>query len=304
MSKLDKIIWEAFSNNEIDSPVQWTIDNCSTSWFDLKSQLNISVAPIDMKNFIKSHARNNKCYNRLIQAELIRILNERFPKGYDVADDKNYASAVGFSSWMSMHEPKLEKDAELLWTKTIKALEDNPSWCPANIADPIIQNLFMDYNFETSREKLNYENHLKILWDELDKVPVDKWSEKIASLPLVYGYLYGTLILEGEVDNGGFQQYFENNGKDYAIFAIEGFKKINRNEHAILVQEGLNRWKQKNVFIKLISLTVGLFKQKKIPRHFEKIDDDFYNLSENLNRNDLELEMTKLMNSCPELFTK
>ena len=110
--------------------------------------------------------------------------------------------------------------------------------------------------------------------------------------------------MEGEVDNGGFQQYFENNGKDYAIFAIEGYKRINRNEHAMLVQESLNRWKQRNILIKVISTSIGLISRQKPPRPLEKIDDDFYSLSENLDRNDLELEMMKLIDTCPELFGK
>lgn len=301
MNKTDTLIWEAFSNNEIDSPVQWTIDNCVAGWFDLKSRLNISVAPIDLKNYITSIARNNKCYNLLVQAELVRILNEHFPKGYNASDNKNYGNAAGFSSWMSMHEPKREKDAEVLWTKTIKILEDNPIWCPTSIADSMIQDLFSNYNFETSNEKLSYEKHLKILWDELDKVPVDKWSDKIASMLPGYRYLYGTLVLEGEVDNGGFQQYFDNNGKGYTIFAIEGYRKINRHKHAILVQEALYSWGV-NIFGKIASRTIGLIRIKKIPRSLEKIDNDFYSLSENLDRNDLELKMTKLINSCPELF--
>ena len=114
MSKLDTLIREAFIRKQIDSPVQWTIDNCSTNWFDLKSLLNLSIASIDLMNFIKSTSRDEKCYNRLMQAELVRILNEQFPKGYGATDNTNYGNAAGFSSWMSMHEPKLEKNAELL----------------------------------------------------------------------------------------------------------------------------------------------------------------------------------------------
>jgi hypothetical protein len=51
--------------------------------------------------------------------------------------------------------------------------------------------------------------------------------------------VWATDIVDGEIQNGGFNQVFWNHADRYAQEAIEGFRLIGAEEHAALVQEGL-----------------------------------------------------------------
>jgi hypothetical protein len=59
------------------------------------------------------------------------------------------------------------------------------------------------------------------------------------SLPRGMQYVYATAMLEGEVENGGFNQYFYNVSSDYALEVLAGYRAIGAREHARIVHEAI-----------------------------------------------------------------
>jgi hypothetical protein len=51
--------------------------------------------------------------------------------------------------------------------------------------------------------------------------------------------LWGTWLVDGEVNNGGFNQFFWNSSGQFAMEAIEGFRVIGADEHAGLVEDAV-----------------------------------------------------------------
>jgi len=56
--------------------------------------------------------------------------------------------------------------------------------------------------------------------------------------------IYSTWLVEEEVDNGGFNQYFWNSSGQYQKEALEGFKLLGAKEHAGLMDEAIAIYNQ------------------------------------------------------------
>jgi hypothetical protein len=52
---------------------------------------------------------------------------------------------------------------------------------------------------------------------------------------------WSTTILEGEVDNGGFSQFFWNASRVYGLDAIEGYKRLGAHDKAEIVEEAVKK---------------------------------------------------------------
>lgn len=74
-------------------------------------------------------------------------------------------------------------------------------------------------------------------------------------------------ILEGEVKNGGYDQFFLNNGLEYGQIALAGLKRIGATEFANLTQKAIEIYKNQD----------SEFKNKRNP-DFNELDDEFYDL--------------------------
>lgn len=74
-------------------------------------------------------------------------------------------------------------------------------------------------------------------------------------------------ILEGEVQNGGYDQFFLNNGLEYGQMALAGLKRIGATEFANLTQKAIEIYKNQN----------SEFENKRNP-DFNELDDEFYDL--------------------------
>ncbi len=74
-------------------------------------------------------------------------------------------------------------------------------------------------------------------------------------------------ILEGEVQNGGYDQFFLNNGLEYGQIALAGLKRIGATEFANLTQKAIEIYKNQD----------SKFKNKRNP-DFNELDDEFYDL--------------------------
>lgn len=71
----------------------------------------------------------------------------------------------------------------------------------------------------------------------------------LAKLPEVVRASYLTFCLEGDVDNGGFNQYFWNFSKQHAVEAEKGFRLIGANDFAEVVKKAIAVFEQEESWL-------------------------------------------------------
>lgn len=91
-----------------------------------------------------------------------------------------------------------------------------------SLTDSEIDSAIVDY--VRLRIDQDYSNHLKI----------------VSSLSPGIRAVYSTWWVQCEVANGGFHQYFYNQGVDWAFTALEGYKLLGANDHAELVARAID----------------------------------------------------------------
>lgn len=82
-------------------------------------------------------------------------------------------------------------------------------------------------------------------FDAIGEVYEKAWEE-LRLLPIETQCLYATHLVSLEVDNGGFHQYFWNQGVKSADLAIVGFEAIGAPEHAKRMQDAVALFAQKS----------------------------------------------------------
>lgn len=71
---------------------------------------------------------------------------------------------------------------------------------------------------------------------------MDEQYEIVKSWSAGLQMLWATQLVEDEVNNGGFNQYFFNRSGQWAEEAIDGFRLIGRNDRAAVVQAAINQF--------------------------------------------------------------
>jgi hypothetical protein len=59
----------------------------------------------------------------------------------------------------------------------------------------------------------------------------------IQSLPRGFGFVFATMLLEKEVDNGGFIQFFHNSSGKVFRLAMDGFRSFGCSDHVALLEK-------------------------------------------------------------------
>jgi hypothetical protein len=65
--------------------------------------------------------------------------------------------------------------------------------------------------------------------------------EVVTALPIAIQDVFNTWVLENEVANGGFNQYFWNSSGQFAEEAVEGLKRIGAPKHSALLLTAMER---------------------------------------------------------------
>jgi hypothetical protein len=115
----------------------------------------------------------------------------------------------------------------------------------------------------------------------LRQSPADQFGA-FKSLPRGMQYVYSTILLEGEVENGGFNQYFFNIASDYALEALDGYKRIGAVDHATLVRQAIAVYHRERWFhfrIRLRRSLESFFESYKHTR-LSEVDAIFFELDE------------------------
>ena len=90
-------------------------------------------------------------------------------------------------------------------------------------------------------------------------------------------------ILEAEINNGGFDQYFFNSSGDYAIEALEALKKVGAFKTAKIVEEAYSHFPENpipkdNEKRQEILVAIDL----KVSEKWKLLEDEFYSNDENI----------------------
>lgn len=114
---------------------------------------------------------------------------------------------------------------------------------------------------------------------------IDSYEEQykvIKSLSMGRQAIFATWVLEAEVNNGGFNQYFYNfaSSGQYAEEAKDGFKLINAVKHSDLTQKAMNiMLKDANRLSKFKDGTLKSFSESYENNPLNPLDTQFYTLN-------------------------
>ena len=176
--------------------------------------------------------------------------------------------------------------------------------------DDSIQKALDDFKNRKIYTSLDVETLRAIPDDNLEQAIVDYVIHKLesgtdedamlGSLSEGNRALWLTWIVEGEVNNGGFNQYYWNSDGRHSSEAVTSFEFFAASQYAELMREANSVRKQEAAAIKEYEdkNTLDAFSESYKASKLGPLDDRFYALSEDLSA----LRIAKIRQS-PELFT-
>jgi hypothetical protein len=114
----------------------------------------------------------------------------------------------------------------------------------------------------------------------------DKEYEIVNALSEGFKAVYTTWVVEAEVNNGGFNQYFWNSSGQFAMEAIAGFKELSALQHASLMENAVKIAIDEFPEIKKFKDigTLEAFSESYQHTNLNELDDKFYDLKEDLSQ--------------------
>jgi hypothetical protein len=121
----------------------------------------------------------------------------------------------------------------------------------SSCSDRVAQKPKRDYKYKViSREVLGGISDTELVAAVMEYVDFrigDDYEHEykiVTGLSKGFQAIYCTSCVEGEVYNGGFNQYFWNPSGQFRREALEGYTLLGANEHAAIVQEALPVWSE------------------------------------------------------------
>ncbi|KSA15147.1 hypothetical protein I600_1758 [Maribacter dokdonensis DSW-8] len=106
-----------------------------------------------------------------------------------------------------------------------------------------------------------------MVYGKVTELYLGTFGETLDSADSAMAELLATWVLESEVHNGGFDQFFHNNGLDYGFNAVNGLSRIKAEDYLVVTKKAIEVFKNQN----------DEFQKKRNP-DFDSLDDDFYDL--------------------------
>lgn len=181
---------------------------------------------------------------------------------------------------------------------------------PEDAMDDSIQKALDDFKNREIYTTLDVNTLRTIPDDNLEQAIVDYVIHKLelgSDEDVVLGSLsdgnralWLTWIVEGEVNNGGFNQYYWNTDGKHSVEAVTSFEFFSASQHAALMREANAVRKEEAATIKEFEEenTLEAFSDSYSESKLGPLDDKFYALSEDLSA----LRISKIR-AAPELFT-
>jgi uncharacterized protein DUF4375 len=109
---------------------------------------------------------------------------------------------------------------------------------------------------------------------------------------------YATWLVDAEVKNGGFNQYFWNNGGGMAAAAVEGFRLLGTQDHAALMLKAVAIWEQEREGLEHLEAegTLEAFSEADESTALGELDAPYYDLA------DIEAVHIQFIRAHPEMF--
>lgn len=276
----------------------WARQYPTVSLVDLGKMLNAGVPRIDVQRFMADEAQRAGRYDDFVRTEAIRLLNEYFAGGIGGTKSEQYAIATGGTFWSRLFEPSKHQLASETWDELIQALKNRPDWCPTSPDDESVLRVFQGRSFAPSEGARKLAEAVRRMEEERLRGNRLFFSESRAAknfrkAPRGYGWLYGLYSVDGQVNNGGFLQYYENMGGVPTPFAIEGFRAIGREHLASIVEESLAS--AFRFFPELLSKNIAPPTFAGSPRSLDELDATYYEANKREERCWLDLAMAKLV---------
>jgi len=124
-------------------------------------------------------------------------------------------------------------------------------------------------------------------------------TDVFVELPKGLQMFYATDLLEAEVNNGGFHQYFWNSSGNFARDALDGLKLIGAQAHAKLLQQAMaiRDKEEAHMDAKKAEGTAEAFSESARASALNKLDKEFYKLGDSLTK-----QRMKYVRAYPEMF--
>lgn len=128
--------------------------------------------------------------------------------------------------------------------------------------------------------------------DELDQALLDyvllqvgqdfsRELETLKDLSSGFRAIYTTIVVEGEVNNGGFNQYFWNSEGRLGQLTVDGFHEIGAPDFAKLMERAIVTWRQEHSLLGRFKdvNTLEAFSESYQHSKLGPLDEEFYELS-------------------------
>src|SRR6266566_9875702 len=102
----------------------------------------------------------------------------------------------------------------------------------------------------------------------------------VAGLPKAVSAIYVTTLLDNEVLNGGFHQFFWNSSGEFALMALEGLERLGAPKHAAVLQSAIATFEtERAVFDRYRALdTSEAFSESVRRSSLGALDEQYYDL--------------------------
>jgi hypothetical protein len=288
-----------------DDVLEWAKANCTLSLVALNAQLDAGVSPNALERFMADRAKESNRYDAFVKVEAVRRLNQYFPGGFGCSEKQSYGLSAGWAMWASLFNHQHKDRARSVWSALEDSMRNHPEWCPTGPDDPLIAGAFRDLSFEPSHDQRRYEAIIARVWEVANRGnrrrSARRAVENFATASPGLG-LYGVIVVDGQVCNGGFVQFYENTRGLPAPHGVEGFRALDRENFASLVRESLEHAVHDHTHLLDESI---IFQDRTIgrpSRSFEELDQEYYALSESEGPSWLEKAMMKFVLDRPDLF--
>lgn len=299
----------ALTRQGVDDLQAWTWKNCTIPIVPLSKELNTGAPPIYLKDFLADDARTNKWFDLLARTEAVRELNENFPQGFAASNQQDYGLASAWCSWVGIFEPSHREKAKQVWSRIEDTMRANPQWCPQSPDDPLLTAAFSDVCFAPSEGKIRYEATIAYMHQVTGSHNKPWTYEKaLANLKRVapgYGMLSGLFSIDGQVCNGGFSQFYGNTRGVLVWLGINGFRALNREDYARIVERSILYMSRH--YAPYIAKGIPLPQTPEIQHDdtpLDELDTEYFAISHRDDPYWLEIAMTNLIMTKPELFTR
>ncbi len=116
-------------------------------------------------------------------------------------------------------------------------------------------------------ENVSDEELISLIYDKSSELEFGTFGESLDKADKAMSEFQSMWIMESEVHNGGFDQFFLNNGLEYGKTALNGLKRIGAEKYSVLLEKAIQIFKNQS----------SEFQNKRNP-DFNELDDEFYDL--------------------------